>query len=332
MEYMQRICHEYWKLVKGRFGDRPITREALKESIVTYDVKKENGYKGDDWERMCNYKIAETDGFDCDVAYLTMLQYAIAFPYVLRNGREIREQGSSKLKYEIGNAKDSQLFWFRGDTMNSYATVIREFIRQFGPYGRSYEPYQSWDDRILKNYSAFSDLLPSEAKTYIGLNHTIGNFVPVPVVENGPEFNSPRGCGNTKEFWDLALFAIYEWYTKQNDEKLKEMLQNSVENTELCKNWLKCFPTWPDFVRANYMEPFVHANYGEPKELWKGHFTPFINGPFWWTLAMPNTLEQFSEFFINASDWIWERGIMIAEVIMQELEKAPGCHPWKEDD
>lgn len=374
---LEKYLKQYWDHLKNRPGICITSRESVKESIIRYDVKREMKYPGSDLARMCRYKIAayydwpeknikkDEQSFDCDVAYQTVLQYAIAFPYVLSDGRKIEcDKGK---KFETLNRERPDLFYFRGDTMNSFATVVHKFLGQYNHKEEDIKNFlahptkdgkvtnwniwgvakkskyvtqfskkrqeRHWEACILDHLDYFDSILPEEAKRFIRLNHTIGNFMPVPY-KAGAGFNFPRGGVNTNDFWDLALLAIYEWYTQQNDEALKKMLQEegknteNAENTNLCKKWLREFGEgligWKTFVWKNNMEPFIQDNYGEPKELWKGHFTQ--NQP------LPKTPKQFSEFFINASDWIWERGTMIAEAIMQELEKAPECHPWKTDN
>lgn len=336
---LEKYLKQYWEHLKNRPGICITSRESVKNSIIYYDVKREQDYRGDAWQRMCEYKLAK-DNFDCDVSYLVMLQCAITFPHVLLEGREIQPQYRKRARYELTSPKNSALFCYRGDTMNSYAKTVHEYLNISAANSQI-----NWETCMLEPYQCLDAIISEEARCFIQLNHTIGNFIPVPFEEaykkkdgekvKTKHFNSPRGLGPTKDYWDLALLAIYEWYTQQNDEALKEMLQEkgknteNAENTNLCKKWLECFQTWPRFVRANYMEPFVHDNYGEPKELWKGHFTYYKRLK---KQALPETAEQFSEFFHNASMWILARGELIAEAIIKELEKTPKCRPWKEDN
>ena len=109
MEEEKSTLEKYWDHLKKRLEDEKIcitSRESVKESIVSYDVKHEMNYPGCALERICRYKLAKKgwerlkifkDNFDCDVAEITMWQYAIAFPYILNDGRSIKPQEHKKL-------------------------------------------------------------------------------------------------------------------------------------------------------------------------------------------------------------------------------------------
>lgn len=319
MEKLQSFCCEYWDHIRGRFGDLPISREDVKYGIIKYDIKDEMGYPGNSWQKMCCYQIAD-DGFDCDVARLTVLQYAIAYQkYVLSDGRKDQEQqGGYGIKWEFANPEKTELFKYRGDTMNSYNRTVHRYTG-------------CWNESdILRRNAYYSARASHSALEFIRLRDTIGNFIPVPFVRQYKEFNRPRGTGSTNDYWDLALLAIYQWYTKQDDKALKEMLKNSDENTGLCKEWLREFGEgpvgWDTFVQDNYMEAFIAENSGAPKELWKGHFEEFEKG----SDVLPSK-QQCEEFFKNASMWILARGELIAEAIIQKLEETLGYDFWKKE-
>lgn len=325
-EHQEKIIKEYWKILEKRPNICVGLREAVKKSIINYDVKNEMNYAGDAWERMCRYKLALygapdllifKDSFDCDVAYLSVLQYAIAFSHVSEKGWEIIDQSGYKgIKYELFNKTET--LKYRGDTMNSYAKTVHEYLKlKRIVTGKASE---------RKVFAALKEgKLNSEmaAETFIRLNHTIGNLIPVPYKE-GAGFNSPRGFNNSKinDYWDLTLWYIYLWYEYQNDEYLSVIVK-STENVKLCKTWLESFKTWNCFVEYNYLQDFVKD--GKPKELWEGHLYGNI-------AVLPTELTQCEEFFKNASMWILARGERIAEAIMQKLEEIPECCPWKENN
>ena len=142
------------------------------------------------------------------------------------------------------------------------------------------------------------------------------------------EFNSPRGFGSTKDYWDLALLKIYNWYDAKNngkpehqaDEYLKQLI-TSPQNINLCKEWLGKYtaddgkPSWDVFVVANYMQDFVkkgdaEGHFSEPKELWTGHFKNNV---------LPSK-EDFIQFFTNAYEWIIARGNRISIKLKNELK------------
>lgn len=363
----EEYLKEYWELVLARQGVCKTSRESVRESIICYDTKEVRGYKGDYLQSMCRYKLArvgwekyniDSDSLDCDVAYITLLQYAIAFPFVLCGDRRITPQKKESTKYEVINPENEKLFRYRGDTMNSFSTVMHAYFKQYAhddgivkdflaqtknnrniwgvedesEYVKKFYKYKlHWEACILDNHDYFDAILPEEAKRYIAVIDTIGNFVPVPFVEKGIEFNSPRGYRNSaiNDYWDLTLWHIYLWYQltavgkyEEADGHLLAIVKNK-DSVEMCRKWLESFGSWPSFVRANYMEAFVKDGYGEPKELWKGHFT---------RKGSPTTPEEFSEFFINTSTWIMERGNTIAQVIMGELESSSIDCPWKNQE
>lgn len=213
----------------------------------------------------------------------------------------------------------------RGDTMNSWETTLNEFCRQ---RGESYivgwhnryipEDYSSWVE-FLSVPENYKQPMPEYITEFMNIVYTIGNFIPVPFKsrEEG-EFNSPRGTSTSRDYWDLALFCIYNYYTtgEPNDLK-KRILKNSDNNVALCTKWLDGFGKGPDgwnhFVEQNFLQDFVNqenGGYGCPKELWKGHFSGKV---------LPGENEEFSESFTNASAWILARGVRIASAVKDQL-------------
>ena len=133
----------------------------------------------------------------------------------------------------------------------------------------------------------------------ISLYHTLGNFMPVPV-----GCNSPRGTGITKDYWDITLKIIYEYFKKENDNIADIVGENK---SQLYKDWLDSYGDdngcngWKNFVERNYLQDFVNIigeNYYMPKELWKGHFQGNI---------LPTEVKQIEEFSVNASCFILAR-------------------------
>lgn len=331
------------------------------EELASYDVKLEDGIHQDyikaydllfhrtskamdalsPWERMCYYKVSGTTGTDCDVALFTVVVYYLAFGLKKKEWKINEHKGGYHLE------KLGERWELRGDTMNSYATTVRGYIRDIWMQSRkriesdnmtkmrrqeiiitpdsgkwavnSKFEKNCWEDVILRNYGYFQDVLPCAGFEYIRQNHTIGNFIPVPFVEGGGQFNSPRGYdGLSYDFWDLALMCIYNYYFSIKDltYNLKWLLSND-QNVNLCKKWLDSFGSsasgWDAFVEQNFMQDFVNSeqgHYGMPKELWKGHFEGTV---------MPKEEKHYNEFFTNASAWIAARGIRIAIQIKDAL-------------
>lgn len=88
------------------------------------------------------------------------------------------------------------------------------------------------------------------------------------------------------------------------------------------QHWLASFGSWDQFVRENYMQDFVYGegdkegtevpadgHYGPPKELWDDHFEKGV---------IPKEKADFEQFFTHASNWIKNRGKLIAEKVKAE--------------
>ncbi len=132
-------------------------------------------------------------------------------------------------------------------------------------------------------------------KDFLSVYHTLGNFIPVPAGCNGP-----RGTGGLKDYWDLTLKIIYDYYVCEED-KIRNIVWE--KNSELYKQWLDFFqddgkPSWQCFIEKNYLQDFVKPGYGMPKELWEGHFSGAV---------LPNSIEQIEQFCGNASCFITAR-------------------------
>lgn len=148
--------------------------------------------------------------------------------------------------------------------------------------------------------------MPPYIEEFIKVVYTIGNFIPVPY---SPDFNTGRSKP-TEDYWDLTLKAIHDHYMG-NSEK-QTWLSELLGKGENISNWPygKGQEGWNNFVRSNFMEPFVKKNgdnFGEPYELWDGHF----NGK-----KCPQKEPQFEQFFVNAKVRIRERGKLIAEKLI----------------
>ncbi|MEG2820768.1 MAG: hypothetical protein RR868_08485 [Muribaculaceae bacterium] len=287
-------------------------------------------------QKISCYQISSI-AVDCDVSLRNIIIYALGFNL---SDAIIEPQESGSQKFCLLGKE----FRYQGDTMNSYNTTVNEFLRLFGDdtkypkvlkinlgkvnYGKLMPCNgYSWHECILNNYDHFKDILPYSARAFIRLNHTIGNFLPVPFQSKTSSFNSPRGLGSTKDYWDLTLLHIYNWYIANSDMDANSHLSAIVktdENIELCKAWLKSFtnnigePSWNAFVEENFLEDFVIFDteticYREPKELWSGHFNGNI---------LPQNKADFEQFFANASAWILARGSRIVSKVKMELENA----------
>lgn len=283
------------------------------------------------WQKLCIYKVSGGKGVDCDVALRTVVLYALAYG-LLEEGWTIEEQSDGTGYYQLRS--QTQPAWvLRGDTMNSYQTTIHEFIRnspqmdEMKKRGIFYKdpskpkgnPLSNWEAAFLQQYEYCKTLLPSFAFVFIRQIDTLGNFIPVPFIsENEGAFNSPRGCSSSKDYWDLALVCLYNYYAEKagyphitnNGQKIYtlEWLLRTEKNAGLCKDWLDRFGSWNHFVERHFLQDFVwsvETGWGAPKELWAGHFD-FVND------AKPKNLQEFHGFFFHAASWIPARGVRIA--------------------
>lgn len=233
-----------------------------------------------------------------------------------------------KDKYLKECTKDGRI---KGDTMHSQNTTLaivfreiletdferaeRESIRT-DKGGQSVSAryiisrYAKDKKNLIKRFDSIKGL-----KEFIAVYHTLGNFIPFPVNCNGP-----RGSGNTKDYWDLSLYYIYEYYINNGDNHLKDIVGNAKRN--VFRKWLDSYKvlddgqkSWNNFINDNYLQDFVNITNGEcglPKELWSGHFSESV---------APNSKEEIEQFYSNASAQIMARGSRL----LIELTKRINC-------
>lgn len=208
-----------------------------------------------------------------------------------------------------------------GDIMNSVSTTLNELFKvyreELGITGRMskkkiFEVYPQHKEQM-------DEILGAAGKDFLSVAYTVGNMIPMPSV-----VNRARGIGSSRDYWDLALKCIYDWYRNNPDLK-----KSNFDNTTLfllcggketpikeMAQLLKRFEEWDKFVFYNRMQPFVYAAdgksdapkegpFGLPRELWKGHF----GGP-----DLPSE-SQIGEFFTNAAECIRKRSELIVKAL-----------------
>lgn len=205
-----------------------------------------------------------------------------------------------------------------GDTMCSFSSTANEIFKEKeGPaifdckkWGKvaTVGLYASRPDRVRAILNSYG------AANYLKAAYTIGNFIPV------PSGFQRRGMGPSKDYWDLALMCIYNYYAEKKrwpvawpQYTLTWLLSGNKKALPLCKEWLDSYKIWDAFVEGNFLQEFVNQEgngYGKPKELWKGHFTSSI---------LPEEDGQSAEFFTNAAAWITARGTRIAGTLAKSL-------------
>lgn len=301
------------------------TRENIRENMRALFQETEWGALTP-WQKMCCYKFSVDNGqgVDCDAALRSTVIYQLVFGY---------GDAMKIVPYEGCYRLEGDGLILRGDTMNSYATTVREYLRSYAHEIESVEEFlnkkekdawevhncskKNWEICVLEHYDYFEGILLEEARTFFKLYHTVGNFLPAP-----RGFNNNRGGYPSCDYWDMALMCIYHYYSgikyplnwiAEPDKpatvyKFRPycLPENSIPD---CHQWLDSFGTWNGFVEQNFLQDFIGPD-GTPKELWKGHFT---NG------TKPSDRADFEQFFTNASAWITARGVRIALAVKEAL-------------
>ena len=220
---------------------------------------------------------------------------------------------------------------FSGDTMNSIFTTFTKWLSAVqaikGPgQWSNRKVLQRYIDKNEKNESILYAAVKEDKDRVLSFfksSYTLGNFIPAPAVFQ------QRGFSPSKDYWDLELAAIYNYY-RSNDKVGKdtvctfirpepyslEWLLRGEKNAEKCKPWLDRFKTWDNFVEQNFMQPFTvteNGSYGPPVPLWDDHF---LKG------GLPQNEDQFQQFFTNATERILARGELIAKKVKEMTTSA----------
>jgi len=280
---------------------------------------------GKKWMKKKNGKLV----FDYDASYFSTYIY---WKTVFSGDKTYSIKRNRGYTYELSPVKGSdKTICYRGDTMNSWSTTLDHFCRCFGgEYLEGLKEYkgtwrtpkgEEWYEFLSEPGNYNNNPFPSYITDFMDVVYKIGNFMPVPC-----GFYS-RGNYNleSKDYWDLALLAIYDYYHGNNFVALPFSLRwlvGDVERARQCQMWLNRFAGWDDFVERNYLQPFVsdpeEGHYGKPLELWDGHFEGEV---------MPqkgdtkDPEKQFREFFERATERIKERGQKIADAYKKRMQE-----------
>lgn len=325
-----------------------------KEDFVFYDVvsdaiNPETGEalvnnQGSTMERYNAFRNNKVD-YDADSSIEAVAMYEKSFPFInVVSPKSICTQKGDYnkygLKFELRNKETDGGVSFRGDTINTVATSNREYIKLMNKL-QPVNPHWSADDIDW----------PREALEFIDAYHTPGNFWILPYME-GISVNCDRGIGAAKDYSDLFLLAVYQYYLgingrlgKYENINLRKVLNNKVNTVRFFEIYLKSFikneqedieiypcgideilsekaknriSGWKEFIDNNFLQDYVevdrYGNYGMPKELWKGHFDMFNATSF----PYPKTEAEFIEFWTNALELIINRGGRIYETLHSE--------------
>ena len=175
------------------------------------------------------------------------------------------------------------------------------------------ELYLNYDKNLrrkgISNFSLKKYLEGIDALELMEVYHTLGNFIIIP-----EGCNAPRGS-SLKDYWDLTLLCIYNYYFEIKNEKYCIEKISGKKNIKRYKDYLDTFNTWETFIKVNFLESFVKlkkdkdgkiVSYGKPKELWEGHFKGEL---------LPINIYQCISYFNNSSKWIKERTTVMVKAL-----------------
>lgn len=225
---------------------------------------------------------------------------------------------------------------FYGETLNSANTTLEKFFKYKEKSikdKRERSSFRNGKQRASINYvlsryvnndsNVVKAIIKDEDfKYFVNSYHTLGNFMPIP-----KGCNAPRGTGNIKDYFDLTLYIIHNYYFDGNSRDFKYIF-SSKYNDEKKRyiEWLDSFGIgqdgWNNFVKSNFFgdlnvngklqENFVElksdGNYGMPRELWDKHFDKFKSK----RVVLPKD-EECIEYFRNANKWIHARGLIMLD-------------------
>ena len=197
--------------------------------------------------------------------------------------------------------------WIQSDTMTSAQRTFnktveaiietkedREYRKSFGKKTKvsdayCIELYAKDRDGLLEKVMQISGV-----DSFLGLYHTLGNYVAVPAL-----FNAARS-GNcaSHDYWDLTLLKIREYYLENSVFKIEELLHGKG-NVDNCKKWLDDFGSgeggWKSFINTLFFQDYVDEKY---------EVIPFCEGHNWDNVD----IGDYKEFYLNVDRLIYLRG------------------------
>ncbi len=247
-------------------------------------------------------KIAKEIDYDADVSIEACCVYRSIFPFAKGEITRQNKYNRYGLKYEMTSAEHG---WsLRGDTMNSAATSLKAYCDLMGNDAE----------------------LPKDALMFIDIYHALGNFLLIPYKEVFG-LNGARGCGTSKDYIDLFLLAVYNFYRELDGKELHgTWTLKDIYGTERLVNFFEEYlctfieggkPSWSAYIESNFLADYVTSNadgtYGVPVELWQGHFEAKSGDE----AVSPCTKEQFEEFWSKAQHLILMRNYSIYNEIFK---------------
>lgn len=235
---------------------------------------------------------------------------------------------------------------FRGDTLNSANTTLNKLYKYIEDENQEEKATREKmktsacvSQSISITYILSKYLIDNESKTikklkeskellaFLKSYHTIGNFMPIPV-----DCNKPRANNIAKDYLDITLFFIYNYYINGNlkDNEIKYLMGSFNKNYE---KWLDIFGKgqegWDEFVEKNFFNdvdektnfvPKEGNHYGCPRELWTNHFIQVTNSHIEKSNVLPTSKDECIEYFVNAKNWISTRGELMVNVLNEKIK------------
>ena len=196
------------------------------------------------------------------------------------------------------------------------------------------------------NNKIFESLDLQILNSFLSLYHTVGNYMPIPLccnVYGKTNYDNMRGVF---DYFDIKLKLIFDFYETKDVTYISNIINNNeIKDKHLSlrlkmyKDWLESFGNWHNFIKDNYLQPFVDGyednsdnikDAGSPIVLWDKYKD--ITDAHSFDRALPLiskykdenfirddvrecTKYQCEEYFKKATQIIKMRGkIMIAEI------------------
>lgn len=194
------------------------------------------------------------------------------------------------------------------DTMNSFWTTYKEALRLSGQ-----GPLSIYDILYLadntEQYRLEGDC-GDQVDMLAYLTHTLGNFIPC-----FGRFNCDRYVP-TKDYWDLTMLGIKEWYEEPSSplRKVNPLNQGLLDR---CRPWLKSYIEPEDatgkdslqrFVGANFLQPYFEEDSSTVRPFFKEHSFDH---------QLPASKEELLDCLLSMNAAIITRGNLMLRAITQ---------------
>lgn len=193
------------------------------------------------------------------------------------------------------------------DTMNSFWTTYREALRLSGQ-GRLRTcdiPYLADNTEQYRLEGDCGDQVDMLAY----LTHTLGNFSPCFGCFNRDRYDP------TKDYWDLTMLGIKEWYEEPSSplRKVNPLNQGLLDQ---CRPWLESYAeedvtggeAWRQFVKANFLQPYFEEDSSTVRPFFKEHSFDH---------QLPASKEELLDCLLSMNAGIIARGNLMLYAITQ---------------